>query len=137
MPTVSVMTSASGSAVAGEEYSITCAVMGADNLPDAMFRVEWQRPSGGTLLIGTQSSLTHTFSPVGQGNAGQYTCEAMITTDLLLLSPLTRTEMLDVTVTGKSVCMYQVYEVSILKKWKPFLTLHTVDILFLHVHVSV
>ena len=102
------MTSASGSAVAGEEYSITCTVMGADNL-DAAFRVEWRRPGGGTLLIGTQSSLTHTFSPLGQGDAGQYTCEAMITTDLLLLSPLTRTDMLDITVAGKSVYMYQVY----------------------------
>ena len=40
VPTVSVMTSASGSAVAGEEYSITCTVMGADNLPGAIFRVE-------------------------------------------------------------------------------------------------
>ena len=95
------MTSASGSAVAGEEYSITCAVMGADNLPGATFRIEWQRPGGGTLLIGTQSSLTHTFSPVGQSDTGQYTCEATITTDLLLLSPLTRTDVLDITVAGK------------------------------------
>ena len=103
------MTSASGSAVAGEEYSITCTVMGADNLPDAAFRVEWQRPGGGTLRIGLMSSVTHTFSSLGRDDAGRYTCEATITTDLLLLSPLTRTDMLDITVSGKSVCMYQVY----------------------------
>ena len=96
------MTSASGSAVAGEEYSITCAVMGADNL-DATFRVEWQRPGGGTLRIGLISSVTHTFSPLRQGDAGEYTCEAVITTDLLLQSPLTQSDVLDITVTSKSV----------------------------------
>ena len=73
-----------------------------------------------TLLIGTQSSLTHTFSSLGQGDAGQYTCEAMITTDLLLESPLTRTDMLDITVASKSVsvcvCIKYKYEVSSFKK---------------------
>ena len=119
VPTVSVMTSASGSAVAGEEYSITCAVMGADNL-DATFRVEWQLPGGGTLRIGLMSSLTHTFSPLGQGDAGEYTCEATITTDLLLGSPLTRTGMLDISVAGKSVsvcvCIKYMYELSSFKQ---------------------
>ena len=102
------MTSASGSAVAGEEYSITCAVMGADNL-DTAFRVEWLRPGGDTLRIGLTSSVTHTFNSLGQDDAGQYTCEATITTVLLLLSPLTRSDVLDITVTSKSMCMYQVY----------------------------
>ena len=112
------MTSASGSAVAGEEYSITCTVMGADNL-DATFRIEWQSPGGGT-LIGLISSVTHTFSPLGQDDAGQYTCEATITTDLLMQSPLTRTGMLDITVASKSVsvcvCIKYMYEVSSFKK---------------------
>ena len=81
--------------------------MGADNL-DAAFRVEWQLPGGGTLRIGLMSSLLHTFSSLRQGDAGQYTCEAIIiTTDLLLQSPLTRTGMLYITMADK--CMYQVY----------------------------
>ena len=108
------MTSASGSAVAGEEYSITCTVLGADNL-DATFRIEWQRPGGGTLRTGLTSSLTHIFSPVGQSDTGQYTCEATITTDLLLQSPLTQTGMLDITVAGKSVFVCIKYEVSSFK----------------------
>ena len=114
------MTAASGSAVAGEEYSITCTVMGADNLPGAMFRIEWQSPGGDSLRIGLMSSVTHTFSPVGQDDAGQYTCEATITTDLLLQSPLIRTDMLDITVAGKTVsvcvCIKYMYEVSSFKK---------------------
>ena len=109
------MTSTSGSAIVGEEYSITCAVMGADNL-DATFRIEWQRPGGDSLLIGILSSLTHTFSPLGQGDEGEYTCGATITTDLLLESPLTRTVMLDITVAGKSVsvcvCIKYMYQMS-------------------------
>ena len=105
VPTVSVMTSFSGSAVAGEQYSIICAVMGADNLQGAIFSVVWRRTGGGTIRMGNQSSLTHTFSPLGQSDAGSYTCEAVITTDLLLQSPLMRSGMLIIAVSRKLMCM--------------------------------
>ena len=100
------MVSDNGSAIAGEQYSIICAVIGAGNLQGATFRTEWRRTGGGVVLVALQSSLTHTFSPrLGQSDAGSYTCEAMITTDLLLNSPLTQSDMLDVTVAGKLMCM--------------------------------
>ena len=99
---VSVVISTDGSAVAGEQYSITCSVMGADNL-DATFKTEWQRPGGGGSTIATQPSLTLPFTPLGQGDAGEYTCVARITTDLLLDSPVSLSDMLDITVEGKSV----------------------------------
>ena len=102
------MVSDSGSAIAGEQYSIICAVIGAGNLQGATFRIEWRRTGGDVVEVrsSTQSSFTHTFSPrLGQSDAGSYTCEATITTDLLLDSPLTQSDMLDVTVAGKLMCI--------------------------------
>ena len=99
------MVSDSGSAIAGEQYSIICAVIGAGNLQGATFRIEWRRTGGDVVVVALQSSLTHTFSPrLGESDAGSYTCQATITTDLLLDS-LTRSDLLDVTVAGKLMCM--------------------------------
>ena len=71
-------------------------------------------------LYESGSYLTHTFSSLGQGDAGLYTCEATITTDLLLLSPLTQSDVLDITVASKSVsvcvCIKYKYEVSSFKQ---------------------
>ena len=94
------MISTSGSAVAGEEYSVICAVMGADNL-DASFMTELNPPVGDSAIV-SLPSVTISISPLGQGDAGEYTCEAMITTALLLGSPITVNGMLDIEVGGKS-----------------------------------
>ena len=104
VPTVSVITSTNpvGSGIAGEDYSITCTVMGAETL-GATFNIMWLRLGGGVLAMetSTESSLTHTFTPVGESDEGLYTCEATVSSTLLsgVLTP--PSEMLSVTVTSK------------------------------------
>ena len=102
-PPVSVVTSTIpvGAGVAGEGYSITCTVMGADTL-GANFNIMWLRPGGDLLAMATstESSLTHTFTPVGESDVGMYTCEATVSS-ILLIDDLTSSGMLSVTVTSK------------------------------------
>ena len=102
-PTVSIVTSTDpvGSGVAGEDYSITCTVVGADTL-GATFSILWLRPGGDVLAMATESSLTHTFTPLGQSDEGIYTCMATVSS-ILLSDDLTPSEMLTVTVTSKFV----------------------------------
>ena len=88
-----------GSGVAGEDYSITCTVVGADTL-GATFNIMWLRPGGDVLAMATESSLTHTFTPLGQSDEGIYTCMATVSSDLLS-DDLTRSGMQSVTVTSK------------------------------------
>ena len=87
------------SGVAGDAYSITCTVMGADTL-GATFSITWLRPGGDVLAMATESSLTHTFTPVGQSDEGIYTCMATVSS-ALLSDDLTPSGMQSVTVTSK------------------------------------
>ena len=98
---VSVATSQSGSGVAGQEYSITCNVVGADNLA-ATFSIEWRDPDNNMLLSGSSSSLTYTFTPLAESDAGIYTCVATVSSTLLS-NPRTPSDTLSITVTSKCV----------------------------------
>ena len=88
--TVDVTTS--GSAVVEMSYALTCTVSGADNLGGA--DIEWTGPSG---ITGSGTSLQLTLGTLDLSDAGQYTCTATVTSNLLNSMPLVLTGMEDVT----------------------------------------
>ena len=98
-----------GAVVAGEDYSITCTVVGADTL-GATFNIMWLRPGGDVLAMATstESSLTHTFNSVGESDEGMYTCEATVSSTLLS-DDITPSGMQSVTVTSTFIIEIAAY----------------------------
>jgi hypothetical protein len=59
---------------AGESYSLTCTVSGADRL-DYMASYQWRKD--GNVLVG-ETAVALSFSPFRLLHAGQYTCEVTV-----------------------------------------------------------
>ena len=63
-------------------HSLTCTVTGAGRLTDAGAMVTYQWLKNGAVVSG-QAMATLSFSPLIFSNAGGYTCQATITSNLL------------------------------------------------------
>ena len=61
-------------------YSLTCAVIGAESLTDAMVTYQWSK--NGAAVLG-QTMATLSFSPLTFSDAGSYTCRATVSSSLL------------------------------------------------------
>ena len=64
----------------GSMYSLTCTVTGAERLTDAMVTYQWLKNSA---VVSGQTMATLSFSPLTFSDAGRYTCQATVTSNLL------------------------------------------------------
>ena len=78
VPDVTVDITTAGSAEVGMSYTLTCTVSGADNLGGA--DIAWTGPSG---VTGSGTSLQLPLGTLDLNDAGQYTCRATVTSNLL------------------------------------------------------
>ena len=82
-PSVSVVITPTGTAVAGQSYSLSCSVSGAASLSPTSTTYRWYNESTNPRSqVGTNSSA-YAFTRVQPYYAGQYTCEVMITSPYL------------------------------------------------------
>ena len=72
------------SAVAGQDFSLTCFVTGAGTV-DLTYQLI-QNVSGETVVMGTQNTPIFTFSPLLLSDGGLYSCNATITTPMSSLT---------------------------------------------------
>ena len=79
VPDVTVLITSSGSAVLGMSYTLTCTVSGADNL-EATIPIEITGPDS---VSGTGTSLQLPLGLLTLFDAGEYTCTATVSSDLL------------------------------------------------------
>ena len=91
VPDVTVDITTAGSAEVGMSYTLTCTVSGADNLGGADI-IAWTGPSG---ITGSGTSLQLPLGTLDLNDAGEYTCTATVTSNLLN-SDLVRTDTEDV-----------------------------------------
>ena len=81
-PTITVSVASSvATPMAGSMYSLTCTVTGAERLTDAMVTYQWLK-NGAVVLDQTMATLS--FSPLTFSDAGSYTCQATVTSSLLI-----------------------------------------------------
>ena len=98
-PSVSVMIAPAGTAVVGQSYSLSCSVSGADSLSPTSTTYRWYNESSNPRSqVGTTS--TFTLNPQRPYHAGQYTCEATITSPYLN-GDLSQSMMQDITLQSK------------------------------------
>ena len=87
-------------AVLGMSYTLTCAVSGVDSL-GASISLAFIGPNTGS---GTGTSFQFQLGPLDADDAGQYTCTATITSDLLS-DNLVRTDTEDVIIQRECSCL--------------------------------
>ena len=78
---------ASDSAMVGSMYSLTCTITGAERLTDAVVTYQWRK--NGT-VVSDQQMATLSFSSLIISDAGNYTCQATVTS-ILLSNPIINT----------------------------------------------
>ena len=105
-PSVSVMITPAGTAVAGQSYSLSCSVSGADSLSPTITYRWYNESSNPRSQVGTTS--TYTLNPLRPYHAGEYTCEVTITSPYLN-GALSQSVMQDITVLSKCNLYYPVY----------------------------
>ena len=69
-------------------YSLTCTVTGAEKLTDAgaMVTYQWLKNSA---VVSDQTMANLSFSPLTFSDAGSYTCQATVTSSLLVSGTIT------------------------------------------------
>ena len=72
----------------GSMYSLTCTVTGAEGLTDAGAMVTYQWLKNGAVVL-NQTMATLFFQSLVISDAGSYTCEATVTSSLLMSGPTT------------------------------------------------
>ena len=83
-PTITVSVASSvATPMAGSMYSLTCTVTGAEGLTDAGAMVTYQWLKNGAVVL-DQTMATLSFSPLTFSDAGSYTCQATVTSSLLI-----------------------------------------------------
>ena len=99
-PAISVQITTSGALTLGQNgYSLTCGVIGAENLtPSIIYR--WTKNNGTHTHI--QVGPTHSFSPLRLSDAGQYSCQATVSS-FLLSNDITITVSWNIMFQGKSL----------------------------------
>ena len=90
MPAISVSTHKSGSLVAGEMYTLTCAVVELIDGLTGMPTLQWINSEDSPLVTGdgitvselnstdTSATLTLVFNPLRTSHGGKYICRAML-----------------------------------------------------------
>lgn len=110
---VSVSSSAEGSNVAGENYTIHCMVR-TPNVLSALPEITWTSPTGveicgqtNNTVVGNSSVITSivTFTPFLTSQSGIYTCQVSFQSPSLL-QPLNISDMVTVSVQGKYWHLY-------------------------------
>ena len=95
VPVVTVLITPSGSAVVGMSYTLTCTVSGADNLEATIAF------TGLNTASGTGTSLQLPLDPLDLTDAGEYTCTATVSSDLLT-NNIVRTDTEEVNIPSES-----------------------------------
>jgi hypothetical protein len=72
-PALSAVITASGQAVKGQNYTLTCAVSGDELLAPTNKRFQWDRV-GGMEGVSREPDGTLTFNPLSPSDAGEYMC---------------------------------------------------------------
>ena len=107
MPNISL--TATGSGVAGEEYTLDCTVDVLDNLYDAIVTVNLTRVDDGTVLADTGGpgdvSVSHPFTTLRTSDAAMYSCIVNIYQADISYNA-TYTEYINVNVTSKLLLIY-------------------------------
>jgi len=94
-----VVITPAGTAVAGQSYSLSCSVSGADSLNPTSTTYHWYNESSNPRSqVGTTS--TYTLNPLRPYHAGYYACEVTITSPYLN-GALRQSVMQDITVQSK------------------------------------
>jgi len=93
-PSVSVEITSADVAVLRQSYTLSCSVSGEDSLDPTSTTYRWYRESPMSIVATTS---TYTINNVELSNAGQYTCEVVITSPYLN-APLSQRMMQDITV---------------------------------------
>ena len=113
-PAISVQITTSGTPVLGQSgYSLTCGVTGTGNLSPSI-TYQWTKIDGTQT---TQVEAVLSFSPLRLSDAGQYTCQATVTSPYLN-SGITMTDTHDVTL--QSEFSYKVHAYTKPIKWKGY-----------------
>ena len=82
-PTITVSIAFSvATPMVGSMYSLTCIVTGAERLTDAMVTNQWFK-NGVDLMVSGWTMATLSFCSLTFTDAGNYTCEATVTSSLL------------------------------------------------------
>ena len=98
-PSVSVVITPAGTAVAGQSYSLSCSVSGADSLSPTSTTYHWYNESSNPRSqVGTTS--TYSFPRLRPYYAGQYTCEVTVASPYLN-EDLSQSMMQDITLQSK------------------------------------
>jgi hypothetical protein len=95
-PPISIQITTSGAPVVGQSgYSLTCGVTGAENLSPSI-TYQWTKNNGTHTQIQNDAANPRvSFSPLRLSDAGQYTCQATISSPFLS-DDITMTAMQDV-----------------------------------------
>ena len=81
--------------MAGSTYSLTCSVTGAERLTGSTITYQWFKDG---VMVSGQTMETFSFTPLSFSDAGGYSCQATIMSDLLS-GPITTTRSNSVNVT--------------------------------------
>ena len=82
LPAPIVTTEVNSTVITGSEHSLDCIVQEIPNLV-VQPMLEWLGPEGSVLANGSGLSLNTTISRVKTSDAGQYTCRAIVTVEVV------------------------------------------------------
>ena len=85
-------------------YSLTCVVSGAGNL-NASITYQWTKNNGTQTQVQVGMGNDFSFSPLRLSDAGQYTCQATVSS-LYLNNGITMMASLDVTILSEFWCYF-------------------------------
>ena len=104
-PAISVSVDAGvASPTVGAMYSLTCTVIGAERLTGSTITYQWFKND---VMVSSEIMKTLSFTSLSFSDAGGYTCEATVTSTLLM-APITNTSdsSVDITLTCKLLFFY-------------------------------
>ena len=78
-----ITTSSVAAPIVGSMYSLICAVAGTERLTDAMVTYTWSKNGA---VVSNQKMATLSFSPLTLSDAGEFICEATVSSSLLNVS---------------------------------------------------
>ena len=83
VPTISIQITSSGDQILGQSgFTLTCTVNGAENLNSTVI-FRWTKNNGSHNIISENDSRSLTFSPLKLSDAGQYMCQATVSSPYL------------------------------------------------------
>ena len=99
VPTLMARLTLDGSPVAGQSFSLTCSVTGADSLSPTISYQFTQDNTGGQIEVrATQTTPILTFNPLVLSDSGQYRCEVNVTPPYLNNSQVVSSAPVNLTV---------------------------------------